>query len=46
MTHIQIIEWLEVNRPNCQWSLSGNGYEGLVWLSSPETKPTAQEIGL
>ena len=36
-------------RPNTQWSLLGNTYEGLEWLDEDQSKPTedeiAQEIG-
>jgi hypothetical protein len=46
MTHLEIVNWLISNRPGAKWNLSGETYEGLEWLDSPETKPTAEEIGL
>lgn len=31
-------------RPGSKWTLNGDTYAGLVWLDSPETKPTLAEI--
>jgi hypothetical protein len=31
-------------RPNAQWSLLGNTYEGLEWLDEDQSKPTEDEI--
>lgn len=30
--------------PGAQWTLSGDGYEGLTWLSEDIVQPTEQEI--
>jgi len=35
-----------VARPSSHWVLTGNTYEGFVWLDDPATKPTAEELGL
>ena len=34
---------LSVNYPNTQWSLNGDSYDGLVWLSDTP-KPTQEEL--
>jgi hypothetical protein len=31
-------------RPNAQWSLLGNTYEGIQWLDETQTKPSEDEI--
>jgi hypothetical protein len=31
-------------RPNAQWSLLGNTYDGLEWLDEIQTKPSEDEI--
>jgi hypothetical protein len=31
-------------RPNAQWSLLGNTYDGLEWLDETQTKPSEDEI--
>lgn len=46
MTHDQIVECLVTNYPGTQWSLSGNTYEGFIWLGNTAIKPTANELGL
>ena len=46
MTHEQIVAWLLANRPGAFWSLTGTEYDNLLWLDTPETKPTAEEMGL
>jgi hypothetical protein len=33
-------------RPNAEWSLVGDSYEGLEWLDSIQLKPTLEEIEL
>lgn len=34
---------LRVNFPDAEWTLNGEEYEGLTWLSSTD-KPTKQEL--
>jgi hypothetical protein len=46
MTLDELITALQTVRPGAHWNLSGNTYEGLVWLDDPSTKPTAEELGL
>lgn len=46
MTHKELVERLETIRPNCQWSLSGDSYEGLTWVDEVHQKPTPEELGL
>lgn len=46
MTHSQIVAKLLEIRPEAHWTLNGNTYDGLIWLDSPDTKPTAEELGL
>jgi hypothetical protein len=31
-------------RPNSQWTLNGDSYQGLEWLDESQTKPTEAEI--
>ena len=31
-------------RPNAQWSLLGNTYDGLEWVDETQSKPTEDEI--
>jgi hypothetical protein len=31
-------------RPNSQWSLQGDNYEGLTWLDQNTTAPTKEEV--
>lgn len=31
-------------RPNAQWSLNGDSYDGIVWLDQDQSKPTEQEV--
>jgi hypothetical protein len=31
-------------RPNSQWMLRGDTYEGIEWLDEPQIKPTKEEI--
>ena len=31
-------------RPNAQWSLLGNTYDGLEWVDETQTKPSEDEI--
>lgn len=31
-------------RPNAQWILNGNSYDGLDWLDQSQTKPTEAEV--
>ena len=35
---------LQSLRPNAQWSLNGDDYEGLDWLDTHQTKPTEAEV--
>lgn len=46
MTHKQVVDFLVANHPLAHWTLTGNTYSGFTWLDSPETKPTAEELGL
>jgi hypothetical protein len=34
---------LTANHPDAEWTLNGNTYDGLTWLSD-STKPTQQEL--
>lgn len=43
MTHNDIIKALQSLTPNAEWTLSGETYGDLEWLSS-EKKPTLAEI--
>jgi len=43
MTHSDIIKALHSLTPNAEWTLSGDTYADLEWLSS-EKKPTLAEI--
>ena len=40
----KIVKALKDLRPNSQWSLTGETYEGLEWLETETTKPTKAEI--
>ena len=40
---INYIEILTVNYPNAQWTLNGDSYDGLTWLSD-SPKPTQAEL--
>jgi hypothetical protein len=40
---INYAQILTVNYPNAQWSLNGNSYDGLTWLSDAP-KPTQAEL--
>ena len=31
-------------RPNAQWILNGNSYDGLDWLDQSQSKPTEAEV--
>lgn len=44
MTQFQIIDALNVLRPNALWSIKGETYAGLVWSDTVQTKPTEQEL--
>jgi hypothetical protein len=35
---------LSILRPGAQWALSGNDYDGLVWLDAEQSTPTREEI--
>ena len=41
---ITIVEALQSLRPNANWSLIGNTYDGLDWIDESQTKPTEEEI--
>ena len=41
---IDLVKALQSIRPNCQWTLSGNEYEGLTWLDENTPKPTEAEL--
>lgn len=40
---IDYTQILSVNYPNTQWTLNGNSYDGLTWLSDTP-KPTQEEL--
>jgi hypothetical protein len=40
----KIVKALKDLRPNSQWSLTGETYEGLEWLENQTIKPTKAEI--
>ena len=35
---------LQQIRPGAEWSITGNTYNGLIWLDQVQTKPTLQEV--
>jgi hypothetical protein len=37
---------LQTLRPEAEWVLRGSTYDGLEWLDTNQTKPTAEELGL
>lgn len=39
-----IIEALLELRPNAEFTLNGESYDGLVWLDKNQTKPTEEEV--
>lgn len=39
-----IIKAIQKIRPNAQWNLNGNNYDGLIWLDQTQSKPTEAEI--
>jgi hypothetical protein len=41
---MDITQALNLCRPASQWTLNGDTYAGLVWLDSPDTKPTELEL--
>jgi len=41
---IKLTKALNDLRPNAQWSLVGDSYEGLEWLDTAQSKPTFAEI--
>lgn len=41
---IKLTKALSDIRPNAQWSLTGDSYEGLEWLDETQSKPTLSEI--
>jgi len=41
---ITIVEALQSLRPNANWSLLGDTYDGLDWIDESQTKPTEEEI--
>jgi hypothetical protein len=44
--HDQVVATLQANYLGSHWNLTGDTYEGFVWLDDPSTKPTAVELGL
>ena len=44
MTQFEIIDALNVLRPNALWSIKGETYNGLVWTDTVQTKPTEEEV--
>lgn len=43
MTHEEIIEAIKALAPKAEWTLSGDDYNDIVWLSD-HAKPTLAEI--
>ena len=43
MTASELAANLTAYKPNAQWVLYGNTYDGLVWLDQVQTKPTQEE---
>lgn len=41
-----ITKALEKLRPNAQWILAGDTYEGLDWRDTEQSKPTEDEVNL
>ena len=41
---IGIPDALQVIRPNAQWVLDGNDYDGLEWLDQVQQKPSENEV--
>lgn len=41
---IKIVDALHALRPDANWYLSGEDYEGLDWLDIIQTKPTQAEV--
>lgn len=39
-----IVLALNLIRPNAEWNLKGDSYEGLIWLDGSQTKPTQEEL--
>ena len=46
MNSLEITKALKDIRPNSEWSLVGDSYEGLEWLDANQTKPTVEEVEL
>ncbi len=44
MTHDQIIKAITSLRPNAEWTLVGDDYENINWISTDSTKPTLAQI--
>lgn len=40
----KLIKALNDIRPNAEWALTGDTYEGLEWLDKVQEKPTLSEI--
>ena len=41
---IKITKALKDLRPNAEWSLVGDSYEGLEWLDQLQSKPSLEEV--
>lgn len=46
MTHKEIVAKIGELRPGAIFALTGDTYDGLVWLSPEISKPTPEELGL
>ena len=44
INQIDIPDALQACRPNAEWVLRGDEYDGLEWLDKVQTKPTEEEI--
>jgi hypothetical protein len=45
MTHEQITKAIQSLRPNAEWTLTGDDYANLIWLSNGKA-PTRQPLNL
>jgi len=41
---IKLTQALQYLRPNAEWLLNGDSYEGIEWLDTNQAKPTKEEI--
>ena len=41
---ISLVKLINFIRPNAEWTLNGDSYDGLSWYDKVQTKPTQEEI--